>query len=79
MIVTDDFSRYVWLYFILALLRRSNHLADIRVEGIPSDVVVVRFDNGGEFTEGELCRGRPLYKRSQLQAAQRTVGWPSEN
>ena len=34
-------------------------LADLRVEGIPSEVVVVRSDNGDEFNQrefGQLCR-----------------------
>ena len=38
-------------------------LADLRVEGIPSEVVVVRSDNGGEFNQGEfgqLCRERNI-------------------
>ena len=37
----------------------SKFLADLRVEGIPSEVEVVRSDNGGELNQGEfgqLCR-----------------------
>ena len=45
-IVRDDFSRYVWLYFIRhtfdATEEFKQFLADLRVEGIPSEVVVVR-------------------------------------
>ena len=36
-------------------------LADLRVEGIPSEVVVVRSDDVGEFNKGkfgQLCRER---------------------
>ena len=38
-------------------------LADLRVEGISSEVVVVRSDNGGEFDQvefGQLCRERNI-------------------
>ena len=38
-------------------------LADLRVEGVPSEVVVVRSDDGGEFNEGKfgkLCRERNI-------------------
>ena len=63
MIIRDDFSRYAWLYFIShksdAAEAFKQFLADLRVEGIPSEVVVVRSDNGGEFNQGEfgqLCR-----------------------
>ena len=38
-------------------------LADLRAEGIPSEVVVVRSDNGGEFNQegfGQLCRERNI-------------------
>ena len=38
-------------------------LADNRVEGIPSEVVEVRSDDGGEFNEGKfgnLCREKNI-------------------
>ena len=38
-------------------------LANLRVEGVPSEVVVVRSDDGGEFNEGnfgKLCHGRNI-------------------
>ena len=67
MIIRDDFSRYAWLYFIShksdAAEAFKQFLADLRVEGIPSEVVVVRSDNGGEFNQGEfgqLCRERNI-------------------
>ena len=63
MIIRDDFSRYAWLYFISHesdVAEAFKHfLVDLRVEGIPSEVVVVRPDNGGKFNQGEfgqLCR-----------------------
>ena len=43
----------------------ENILADLRVEGIPSEVIVVRPDNSGEFNEGKfgkLCRERNIKK-----------------
>ena len=62
MIIRDDFSRYAWLYFISyksdAAEAFKQFLAG--VEGIPSEGIVVRSDNGSsEFNQGEfgqLCR-----------------------
>ena len=63
MIVKDDFTRYAWVYF---LERKSDaadafrkFLADVRGDGVPSEVERVRSDNGGEFFGGEfgdVCR-----------------------
>ena len=63
MIVKDDFTRYSWVYF---LERKSNapeafrtFLADVRADGVPSEVEIVRSDNGGEFFGGDfgyVCR-----------------------
>ena len=51
MIVKDDFTRYAWVYF---LERKSDaadafrkFLADVRGDGVPSEVERVRSDNGG--------------------------------
>ena len=67
MMIRDYFSRYAWLYFISlksdAAEAFKQFLADLRAEGIPSEVVVVRSDNGGEFNQGEfgqLCRERNI-------------------
>ena len=67
MIIRDDFSRHAWLYFVSHKSDTAEafkqFLADLRVEGIPSEVVVVRSDNGGEFKQGELgqlCRERNI-------------------
>ena len=67
MIIRDDCSRYAWLYSIShksdAAEAFKQFLADLRVEGIPSEVVVVRSDNGGDFNQGEfgqLCRERNI-------------------
>ena len=67
MIIRDDFSRYARSYFISYKSNAAEalklFLADLRVEGIPSEVVVVRSDNGGEFNQGEfgqLCRERSI-------------------
>ena len=66
-IVRDDFSRYTWVYCIShksdAAEAFEKCLADLRVEGVPSEVVVVRSDYGGEFNEGKfgkLCRERNI-------------------
>ena len=67
LIVRDDFSRYTWVY---CMRRKSNaaemleqFLADTREDGVPSKVVIVRTDGGGEFrggTFGDLCRSRGI-------------------
>ena len=53
MIIRDYFLRYAWLYFIFhksdATEAFKKFMADLRVEVIRSEVVVVRSDNGGEF------------------------------
>ena len=48
MIVKDDFSRHKYD----AASAFEKFLADLRVEGIPSEVVIVRSDDWGEFMEG---------------------------
>ena len=67
MVVRDDFSPYAWAHFIFheydAIQALKKFLADRRVEGILSEVVVVRSDNGGEFNQrefGQLCRERNI-------------------
>ena len=63
MMVKDDFTRYSWVYF---LERKSDaveafrkFLADIRADGVPLEVEMVRSDYGGEFFDGDfgyVCR-----------------------
>ena len=67
MIVRDDFSRRAWMYFVShkhdSASALEKFLADLRVEGTPSEVVIVRSDDGGEFMEGKfgkLCRERKI-------------------
>ena len=67
MIVRDDLSRHAWIYFVShkydAASAFDKFLADLRVEGTPSEVVIVRSDDGGEFMEetfGKLCRERKI-------------------
>ena len=67
MIIRDDYSRYTWMYFISyksdAADTFAKFLTDVRLEGIPSEVVVIRSDDGGEFSEGKfgkLCRERNI-------------------
>ncbi|CAN0489046.1 unnamed protein product, partial [Laminaria digitata] len=68
LIVRDDFSRHTWVH----LMRHNSDaaelfeqfLADVRADdGVPSKVVVVRSDDGGEFRGGkfgDLCRSRGI-------------------
>ena len=56
LIVRDDFSRYTWVYFMRhksdATELFEQFLADSRADGVPSTVVIVRFDGGDEFRGG---------------------------
>ena len=63
MIIRGNFSRYARLYSIShksdAAETFKQFLAGLRVEGIPSEVVVAQSDNDGEFNQGEFgqfCR-----------------------
>ena len=53
LIVRDDYPRYTWLYFMRhksdAAEMFQQFLADTRADGVPSLVVAVRSDGGGEF------------------------------
>ena len=68
MIIKDDYSRYTWMYFIshkcdAADTLFAKFLSDLRLEEIPSEVVVIRSNDGGEFSEekfGKLCRERNI-------------------
>ena len=63
MLVKDDFSRYAWVYFLKhksdAADAFRKFLANVRADGVPSKVDIVRSDNGGEFyggESGEVCK-----------------------
>ena len=67
MIVGDDFSRHAWMYFVSckydAASAFEKFLADLRVKSTPSEVVIVRSDDGKEFMEGKfrkLCREQKI-------------------
>ena len=67
MIMRHNFSRHAWMYFVShkhdAASAFEKFLADLRVEGTPSEVVIVRADDGGELMEGKfgkLCRERKI-------------------
>ena len=51
MIVRNDISRHAWMYFVShkydAASAFEKFLTDLRVEGIPSEVVIVRSDDRG--------------------------------
>ena len=75
MIIREDYSRYTWMYFIShksnAADTCAKFLSDIRLEGIPSEVVVIRSDDGGEFSEGnfgKLCRKRKIKQECTTSA-----------
>ena len=75
MIMRDYVSRFSWVHLIFhkkseATEAFKKFLADLRVEGIPSEFVVVRSDDGGKFNEGKLlmlCRERNI--KQELTAA----------
>ena len=58
MLVKDDFSRYAWVYFLKHISEAAGAfrkvLADVRADGVPSKVEIVRSDNGGQFYGGEF-------------------------
>ena len=57
MIVKGDFTRRAWTYFLRnksdAGSAVRSFLVSVHADGIPSLVVIVRSDNGGEFFGGE--------------------------
>ena len=59
-IVRDDFSRYTWVNVMRhkpdAAETFKQFLSDTRADGVPSQVVTVRSDGGGEFCRGEVWR-----------------------
>ena len=69
MIVRDDFSRRAWMYFVSLKYDASSafetFLADLRVEGTPSKVVIVGSDDEGEFIEGKFLKLCPERKMKQ--------------
>ena len=60
MIVKDEFSRYTWLYYLRnksdAASAFKRFLTDVRADGVPSEVQIVRSDDGGEFSGGSSGR-----------------------
>ena len=58
MIVKDDFSRFAWLYFLSrkseAAVCFKRFLTSVRADGVPSEVQIVRSDNGEEFFGGDF-------------------------
>ena len=74
-LIRDDFTRMTWVYF---LRKKSNateafkhFLADVRADGVPSTVEIVRSDGGGEFSFdgsfGDLCRDRGIKQEFTCQ------------
>ena len=58
MLVKDDFSCCALVYVLKHKSDAANafrkFLADVRADGVPSKVEIVRFDNEGEFFGGEF-------------------------
>ena len=54
-------------------------LADLRVEGTPSEVVMIRSDDGGEFIEGKFRKSlsRKTNKTRIYNCGQSGVQWSS--
>ena len=81
MIVRDDLSRHAWMYFIshkyYAVSAFEKFPADLRVEGTPSEVVIMRLDVGGEFMEGKFGNlSRKINKTknyNKLQTSRSTI------
>ena len=69
MIARDELSHHAWMYFVSrkwdAASAFEKFRSNLKVEGTPSEVMIVRSDDGGQFMEGKfgkLCRER---KRKQ--------------
>ena len=58
MLVKDDFSRCAWVYFLKHKSEAADafrkFLTDVRADGVPSKVEIVRSNNGREFYVGEF-------------------------
>ena len=58
MLLKHDYSRHAWVYFLKHKLDSGDafrkFLADARADGVPSEVVMVRSGNRGEFFGGEF-------------------------
>ena len=80
MIMRDDFSRHAWMYFVShkydAASAFEKFLADLRVEGTPSKVVIVRSDDGGEFMEGKFGK---LWRERKIKQEFTTADSPEYN
>ena len=80
MIGRDDFSRHAGMYFVShkydAASAFEKFLADLRVEGTPSEIVIVRPEDGGELVEGKFGKRvekERESKNSQLKTARSTT------
>ena len=67
MTIINDYSPYTWMFFIShksdAADTYIKFLSDLRLEGIPLEVFVIRSDDEGEFSEGKfgkLCSERNI-------------------
>ena len=77
LIVRDDFSRYTWAYFMRhksdAADMFKQFLADTHADDVPSQVVTVRSDGGGEFCGGkfgDLCRSQCIMQEFTADSPQ---------
>ena len=72
--IRDDYSHYTWMNFISdrsdAADTFAKYLSDLRVEEIPSEVVMVRSDDRGEFSEGKFGKlGKEMNIKQELTTA----------
>ena len=71
MIVRDDFSRQVWMYFVShkydAASAFEKFLADLRVENTPSEVAIVRSDNVRKIIYGRKIRKTLSRAKSKIR------------
>lgn len=67
LLIRDECCSYTWVYFIWhkseAVQSSEKLLVDARADRVPSEVPIVRSNNGAEFYEGAfdaLCRARNI-------------------
>ena len=67
-VIRDDYSRYTWMNFMShssdGADTFANILSDLRIEEIPPEVVMVRSDDRGEFSEGKFGK---LFKEMNIK------------
>lgn len=82
MIIRDEYSRHVLIFHkSYAADTFAKIMSDLRIEGTPSEVKVVRSDVGGEFSEGKfgkVCRGRNIKQELTAEDSSDYMVLPNE-